>query len=78
MPSSHTAVVVAVSFVIGWIDGIDSHLFSLSLVIAAIVIYDALNIRYHAGEQARILNKITDKLSKHHDDIEPTHFKHPL
>lgn len=78
MPSAHTAVVVAVAFVIGWIDGVDSHLFSLSLVIAAIVIYDALNIRYHAGEQARILNKITAKLSKHHDDIETTQFKHPL
>jgi acid phosphatase family membrane protein YuiD len=78
MPSSHTAVVVAVAFVIGWIDGVNSHLFSLSLVIAAIVIYDALNIRYHAGEQARILNKITAKLSNHHDDIEPTQFKHPL
>lgn len=78
MPSSHTAVVVAVAAVVGWTDGIDSHLFSLSLVLAAIVIYDALNIRYYAGEQARILNAITAKLSKHHTNIEPTQFKHPL
>ncbi len=78
MPSSHTAVVVAMSTVIAWTEWLDSHLFSLSLVVTAIVIYDAMNIRYYAGEQARILNQITKKLSKHHDDIRPTKFKHPL
>ncbi|USN57381.1 MAG: divergent PAP2 family protein [Candidatus Peribacteria bacterium] len=48
MPSSHTAVVVAVACMVGWTDGLDSHVFALSLVLAAIVIYDALNIRYYA------------------------------
>lgn len=78
MPSAHTAVVVAVMCIVGWIDGLNSHLFSFSVVIAAIVIYDAMNIRFHAWEQARILNRITEKLSEHHDDIQPTSFKHPL
>lgn len=78
MPSSHTAVVVAVAGVVGVLDGFGSHAFSIVVVIAAIVIYDALNIRFQAGEQARIMNKITEKLHKHHSDITPTNFKHPL
>jgi len=40
MPSSHSAFTVSTSLIIGLIDGFNSHLFALSLILTIIVIYD--------------------------------------
>jgi acid phosphatase family membrane protein YuiD len=45
---------------------------------ASIVIYDALHIRFFAGEQAKVLNNITKALNKSDKSILPSRFKHPL
>ena len=58
MPSSHSAVVVALCTMIGKNYGIESGIFGLSLVFAFVVMYDAAGVRRAAGKQAKLLNKI--------------------
>ena len=58
MPSSHSAVVVALCTMIGKAYGINSAIFGLSVVFAFVVMYDAAGVRIAAGKQAKLLNKI--------------------
>jgi acid phosphatase family membrane protein YuiD len=58
MPSSHSAVVVSVSTMIGKYVGINTPLFALSAIIAFITMYDAAGVRRAVGKQARVLNDI--------------------
>lgn len=51
MPSSHSATVVALLVVIACRDGIQSGLFGLAALFAAIVMYDAVMVRRSSGEQ---------------------------
>ncbi len=60
MPSSHSAVVMSVSILIGREYGFQSSNFAISLIFAMIVMYDAAGVRRAAGKQATLLNKIID------------------
>ncbi len=60
MPSSHSAVVVSLTTMIGKAEGINSPLFGISLIFAFIVMYDAAGVRRAAGKQAKLLNKIVE------------------
>lgn len=60
MPSSHSAVVTSLATMIGKTQGIDSPIFALSLIFAAVVMYDAAGVRRAAGKQAKLLNKIVE------------------
>lgn len=58
MPSAHSATIVAMTTTIGLSEGIDSSVFALSLLMSAIVIYDAVMVRYSSGQQGDLLNKL--------------------
>lgn len=58
MPSSHSAVVVSLSTMIGKNYGVNSAIFGLSIIFAFVVMYDAAGVRRAAGKQAKLLNKI--------------------
>lgn len=58
MPSSHSALVCSTCVAIYKQSGPDSVIFALSLVLAGIVMYDAMGVRRAAGEQAKVINKI--------------------
>ena len=60
MPSSHSAVVVSISTLIGKNYGVDSDIFALSLIFALVVMYDACGVRRAAGKQAKLLNEIVN------------------
>lgn len=62
LPSSHTAMVCALSATIGMSNGWASPEFALSSVFASIVMYDAAGVRRAAGKQARILNQMMNDL----------------
>jgi uncharacterized protein len=62
MPSSHTALVVSLTTVIGSKRGINSPEFALSAIFSVVVMYDATGVRRAAGKQARVLNRIIDDL----------------
>lgn len=67
MPSSHSALAIALATAIGINNGPDTDLFVLSLVFALVVIRDALGVRRATGQQAKVLNlmgrEVSDRLS---------------
>ncbi|MCL2380246.1 MAG: divergent PAP2 family protein [Treponema sp.] len=56
MPSSHAAVVGAMTAAVGFNEGIGSNLFAVSLFVAMVVMRDAMGVRRSSGLQARALN----------------------
>ncbi len=62
MPSSHSAMVTALTTGVGLEFGLGSPLFAVSAVFALIVMYDATGVRHSSGMQARLLNELVDEL----------------
>jgi len=62
MPSSHSALVVALTASIGITEGVSSALFAISLIFAGVVMYDAAGVRRAAGKHAEIINDIVESL----------------
>ncbi len=58
MPSSHTAMVVALAITVGALEGFNSAVFAICLVLAFIVMYDATGVRRETGTQAIVINQI--------------------
>lgn len=58
MPSSHTALVVALAISIAFQEGAGSAAFAVAFTLAAVVIYDALGVRRETGRQSEVLNQI--------------------
>lgn len=58
MPSTHSAGVVAAATSLGLERGFSDSVFGMSVVFAAIVMYDAQGVRREVGYQAKVLNKI--------------------
>jgi acid phosphatase family membrane protein YuiD len=66
MPSSHSALVTAVTHSIGLIYGFDTPAFAVAFVTAMVVIYDATGIRRQAGKHAEIINAMINDLASGH------------
>ena len=64
MPSSHSALVMAAAAAIGKLHGIQSPDFALSVIVSAVVMYDACNVRRSAGDTARLVNQILAHVEK--------------
>lgn len=64
MPSSHSALVVAAATAIGKLYGIDGPAFALAAVLAAVVMYDACNVRRSAGDTARLVNLLLEHVER--------------
>lgn len=62
MPSSHSAVVVALATRVGIDSGVSSDAFALAIVFAGVVLYDAAGIRRAVSIQARILNRMLEEV----------------
>lgn len=62
MPSSHSALVVAMAASIGTVEGLGSPIFALSLIFAFIVMYDAAGVRRAAGKHAEVINDLVERL----------------
>lgn len=66
MPSSHSALMAAVTWSIGLREGFDTPVFALAMAISMVVIYDAAGIRRQAGKHAEIINMIISELAAGH------------
>lgn len=66
MPSSHSALVTTASLTIGLYEGFETALFALSVVVAMVVIYDAIGIRRQAGKHAELINILIRDLAAGH------------
>lgn len=58
MPSGHSAMVCGLAMAIGKSAGVSSPEFAIGIVLAAIVMYDAVGVRRSSGEQAKLLNRL--------------------
>jgi acid phosphatase family membrane protein YuiD len=56
MPSSHAAVVTSMTTAVAFDEGFGSNLFAVSLLVALVVMRDAMGVRRAVGLQARALN----------------------
>lgn len=73
-PSSHTSLVVALTFAIGYQDLFSSTFFYISFVFSLIVIYDAANVRYYAGQNIQM----TKQLIKDIENLTQTKLDDPV
>ena len=64
MPSSHSAMVVAATAAIGKLYGTDGAAFALAVVLSAVVMYDACNVRRSAGDTARLVNQLLEHVER--------------
>lgn len=62
MPSAHSATVCSLAIAVSRIEGVGSTDFAIAVVLAAVVMYDAMGVRKSSGEQAKVLNKIVELL----------------
>lgn len=69
MPSSHSALVISVVIYSLRIYGAASSEFAFSILLAGIVIYDALSVRYNAGLHAKELNRLRRIVDDLDDEI---------
>lgn len=68
MPSAHSASVTALTIATSRVCGVQSVEFALAFVFAAVVMYDATSVRRQAGEHAKAINKVVDKVDQMEED----------
>jgi acid phosphatase family membrane protein YuiD len=66
MPSSHSALVTAAAHALGLTQGFDAAIYALAVVVAIVVVYDAMGIRRQAGRHARVINRLVQDLFEGH------------
>lgn len=71
MPSSHSATVCALATATCYEFGANSFEFTISLILAIIVMYDAMGVRRETGIQARVLNEMMDVFADMGSDMSP-------
>lgn len=74
MPSAHSALAVSLATSVGRIEGFDSAIFALSVMIALVVMYDAAGVRRASGKHAAVLNEMLEQIYAH-KGIEPEKLK---
>ena len=62
MPSGHSAMVVSLAMIIALEEGLKSPLFAVSVILAIIIMRDALGVRRYLGEHGKILNILVKDL----------------
>ena len=60
MPSSHSATVSSLAAAIAINYGSDSGYFAIALILAIVVMYDALGVRRETGKQAVVINEMIE------------------
>lgn len=77
MPSSHTATVISLTTAIGLTSGFKSNEFAICVVLAAIVMHDAMGVRRHAGYHAEVLNNLLADFNRLVDTLKDPNLKKP-
>ena len=68
MPSSHSATVCALCTAAACTYGFNSAVFPVTFILAFIVMYDAMGVRWETGEQAKVINAMV-KQFQHFDKV---------
>ncbi len=68
LPSSHSALCVCLCIILGMLQYHDESrltwAFAVSVVLASVVLYDAMGIRLEASKHAKILNKLAEDMTE--------------
>lgn len=78
MPSGHSATVVALTTSIGLMEGVNTAVFAISSVLAAIVMYDAMKVRYSSGMQGDAINSLIVEQNSRVAKVRVAHGHTPL
>ena len=60
MPSSHSATVCALATATGMVYGGGSFEFAIAVILAIIVMHDAMGVRRETGSQAKVINEMLE------------------
>lgn len=71
MPSSHSSTVCALATSVAIHHGPDSTAFAIALILAIIVMHDAMGVRRETGIQARVLNEMMKLFEDMGSDMPP-------
>jgi uncharacterized protein len=71
LPSSHSAMVSALSTVVGLEAGFDSLAFGIALVFSFLIVRDAVGLRRNLGNHGKILNMLIKDLPDYQEDKYP-------
>ena len=69
MPSSHSSLVASVAIYTLKYQGFQSPAFAISMIVAGVVIYDAMSVRYNAGLHAKELNRLRRVIDDIDDEL---------
>lgn len=69
MPSSHSATVTAVATTCALTYGLSSFQFGITVIVAFIVMHDAMGVRLETGKQSKILNEMIDFIESMGKDL---------
>lgn len=70
MPSSHSSTVLALATAAAISQGLGSPAFAISGILSVIVMNDAFGVRWQAGKQAQIINKMIVELFQNTDQFD--------
>ncbi len=70
MPSAHSALVCALAMAAGKLHGPSSPVFAITLILAAIVMYDAAGVRQAVDKQSEILTHLLNHIPRTQDDFD--------
>jgi acid phosphatase family membrane protein YuiD len=66
MPSSHTALVTTLTIGVAVYTGVQSSIFSVTLIFSLYFVFEAAGLRQEVGNQAKVLNDIVDGMRATH------------
>ena len=72
--NSPIIMVTALALSVGLQERFSSPLFAVTLTVACIVIYDAANVRYYSGQNAKVTRQLVKDLQEDH----PEDFNDPI
>lgn len=75
MPSSHSALVTGLLTMVFLLKGFSSVEFAIAAAYSFITVYDAANVRYEVGEQAKIINQIIENWKIDNFEVRTKRFK---
>jgi acid phosphatase family membrane protein YuiD len=82
MPSSHAALVSAMTTSVGLVEGVASNLFAVAFFMSLIVMRDAMGVRRSSGMQAKSLNSlgktVEDRLGLEYHPVKEVNGHAPL
>ncbi|MFH0840824.1 MAG: divergent PAP2 family protein [bacterium] len=78
MPSGHSAVMVAITTIIGFKLGLADPLFAISLILTLLIIRDAVGLRKYIGKHGEVINDLVEDLEedKYLDEKYPRLLEH--